>query len=204
MTKRQQPIVWARRVTPHKIRQLYENDAAGIVDEELINEVGYALYARCEAVRMVTERRCLMCEAECDVTKDEVRLLRCPECGWSIPWEQYKRSYKGKRVFGGRAYEWFLAYLDEFPRAKDPKQKMLAIDRVIHGLHESLPEHLTTPAAVNLIEGKRDDIIKLLDTLAYGDASKAIVRERKTHWRRKMADHTDLLRRQSASGTADR
>lgn len=39
--------VWAPRVRQHKIRQLYEDDAKGIYDEGLINDVGYALLARC-------------------------------------------------------------------------------------------------------------------------------------------------------------
>ena len=40
---------WARRVPKRKIRQLYETDAQGIYDLDLINEVGYALLARCES-----------------------------------------------------------------------------------------------------------------------------------------------------------
>ena len=55
MTDKETRIKWPLKVRPHKIRQLYENDAKGIVDEDLINDVGYALYARCEAIWTVTE-----------------------------------------------------------------------------------------------------------------------------------------------------
>jgi hypothetical protein len=45
---------WAPRVPPHTIRRLYETDARGIVDEEQVDEVGYALYARCRSILRVT------------------------------------------------------------------------------------------------------------------------------------------------------
>lgn len=47
-------IRWARRVRPEKIRALYALDAKGIVDEHLINEIGYAMYARCLRIRDAT------------------------------------------------------------------------------------------------------------------------------------------------------
>ncbi|MEX2225792.1 MAG: hypothetical protein WEB52_05000 [Dehalococcoidia bacterium] len=37
-------IKWARRVRPETIRRLYTLDAKGIVDDELIDEVGYAFF----------------------------------------------------------------------------------------------------------------------------------------------------------------
>jgi hypothetical protein len=188
MSKRQQTIVWARRVAPQKIRRLYASDAAGIVDEDLINEVGYAFYARCEAVWLVTERRCIQCKAPCEVDITGESVITCPDCGWSLDWEQYKRSYRGKRIHGGRAYPHFLTYMEDFERATTPRDKMLAIDKVIHALHESLAWHQTTPAAVNLIAAKRDEVIELLETLAYGDNSSELMQARRARWRRAMAE----------------
>ena len=40
---------WAPRVPKALIRRFYETDAKGIYDEELIDEVGYALLARCQS-----------------------------------------------------------------------------------------------------------------------------------------------------------
>ena len=40
---------WAPRVRRSKIRRLYETDALGIYDDELIDDVGYALLARCRS-----------------------------------------------------------------------------------------------------------------------------------------------------------
>jgi hypothetical protein len=48
-------IEWASRVNPGAIRRLYETDARGIVDEEQIDDVGYALYWRCQSIIAATE-----------------------------------------------------------------------------------------------------------------------------------------------------
>ena len=182
----QKPIQWAPKVRQHEIRRLYENDARGILDEVLIDEVGYALYARCESVWIVTERRCPQCTARCARSEGGEPLLTCPNCGWSTTWKAYKRSYKGRRIHGGRAYGFFLTYMDEFRQAKGPRAKMLAIDRVIHALHESANQVWTLPASLNLIEGKIDEVIAFLDDLAYGDTTDARMRERKEQWRIKI------------------
>jgi hypothetical protein len=188
MTETGRRIQWAPKVRQHTIRRLYENDAQGIVDAELIDEVGYALYARCEAVWVVTERRCPECQEKCHRSEGKDRILTCPNCGWSMSWEAYKRSYKGKRIHGGRAYEFFVSYMEEFRRARGPREKMLAIDSVIHALHESLNQVWTTPASVNLIEGTRDEIIAFLDSLAYGDTADPTTRSRKERWRKRMEE----------------
>jgi hypothetical protein len=44
---------WARKVSQAKIRQLYQADAMGIVDEELIDKVGTALYACCQSILLI-------------------------------------------------------------------------------------------------------------------------------------------------------
>ena len=49
------PIRWEPRVPKRKIRLLYETDAKGIYDEELIDDVGFALLARCQSFREAME-----------------------------------------------------------------------------------------------------------------------------------------------------
>ena len=72
-------------------------------------------------------------------------------------------------MHGGRAYESFLGFLEKFPRCRTPQQKMLAIDRLIHAVHEEARRTWTIPGAVNLIKAKSGDVIELLENLAYGD-----------------------------------
>jgi hypothetical protein len=176
---------WAPKVSGSKIRQLYLSDARGFVDEDLVNEVGYTLYARCQTIWIVTERRCPECTARL-VRKGEN--VTCPGCGWVSLWRSYHRSYKGKRIHGGRAYPAFLQFMKEFRRASGPREKLLAIDKVVHAVHEALDKVWTVPASVNLIEGKRDEVIALLDDLAHGDAHTPGIRDAWVEYRQKMEE----------------
>ena len=69
-------VRWAPRVSPAKIRRLYETDARGIIDEELIEEVGFGLYSRCLSIVIATEAH--------------AGRLQCPRCDTIIP-------HQGKR-----------------------------------------------------------------------------------------------------------
>jgi hypothetical protein len=87
MRKGDSGIAWNPKVPQAKIRRLYETDARGIVDEELINEVGIALYARCQSILLLRGARvqCPHCDhvfatgwywhKRCDTM-----LIRCPQC----------------------------------------------------------------------------------------------------------------------------
>lgn len=81
---------WSGRVEQSPIRRLYEADASGTPDPELIDEVGCALLLRCETIQTVTERRCPMCRNPLDNAFAEGRADRkvtCPECRWTAnPW----------------------------------------------------------------------------------------------------------------------
>ena len=70
---------WAPRVARRKIRQLYESDARGIYDLDLIHEVGYSLLARCESF----------------ITANRARAgdLPCPECGRDRPGGRHRNGF---------------------------------------------------------------------------------------------------------------
>lgn len=72
---------------------------------------------------------------------------------------------------------------------------MLAIDALIHAFHHELTERRWSPedrapgrsAARELIYAKTQvELLAFLDTLAYGEASTAELRERKTSWDEKL------------------
>ena len=48
----EQPVAshWAPRVPRWKIARLYENDACGLADEALIDDVAYSLLERCRSM----------------------------------------------------------------------------------------------------------------------------------------------------------
>lgn len=196
----------------HKIERLYSSDAAGIYDEALIDDVGTTLWVRCRSILEIHEAkrgrvRCPRCARRSVETtiarrgrrtggdpRDEV--LNCPVCGWQITWEAYAKSYKRKQLNAGGAVEVFRRYVDTYPRARTPREKMLAIDRLIHEFHYSLkdrPDQPTRPVAVNLIQGKLSDVEAFLDELTYGDAVPAKARERRATWREERASRDRWL-----------
>lgn len=189
-------IRWAAKVAPAKIRQLYERDAQGIVDEALIDEVAYGFFARCQSILAVTEAarhgriRC----PECEQTilrqgYDPEQRLRCPDCGWEITWGAYKRTYVGRQLHGGGAVDVFQEYVRRLPEARTPGGKMLLIDWIVHQCHCGLVRqayrHLR-PVAVNLIEGQMGQVIRLLEELAYSPDSVEGTDARRERWRREV------------------
>ena len=57
-------IRWTPRVPKAKIRRLYEADAQGIVDQELLDDVGTTLFARCQDILTIKAAR--MGHVRCD------------------------------------------------------------------------------------------------------------------------------------------
>ena len=64
------PVLQAYReklVLPAKIRRLYESDAQGMLDQDLLDDVGYSIHVRCRDILEVSEARrghvkCRSCE----------------------------------------------------------------------------------------------------------------------------------------------
>ena len=103
---------WARRVAKGKIRRLYETDARGIYDEDLIDDVGWALLARCESFITANRARAgqLPCP-ECDRPVRREEVLRC-RCGWELPWADYFRTIQHKQLSGAEpVIEQFRAFV---------------------------------------------------------------------------------------------
>ena len=188
-------VRWSPRVKKSWIRRLYENDARGIYVEDLINEVGYALYLRSESILTVTDAMsgqvaCPRCARQRKKTliphKHGEELLKCLECGWQVSWSNYHQTFQHKQLYGGGAVEAFRTYVKEFDRAQTPREKLLAIDRVIHEFHYSLQdqkENPHRPAGVNLIEGQAKDVVAFLDRITYGDNSTPETHETLAKWR---------------------
>lgn len=176
-------VRWAPRVPLHKIRRLYETDALGIVDDEQIDDVGYALLARCTSVIDATAAhhtghvRCPRSECRSTIRRrgrpdrpeDRAEVLRCAACGWATSERAYDLTYRGRQLLGANALPAFEFYVRDFERATRPQHKMLAIDRLIHAVHGDLAQGwVGRPAAVNVLAGNIREIFALLDGLAYG------------------------------------
>ncbi len=188
-------IRWAPRVPQALIRRLYETDARGIYDEELIDEVGYALLARCESFIAAVEAargraKCARCGQIIAHSRRPDEVLRCPACGWETTWQAYFRSFRHRQLSGAEpVIALFQDFIVRFPQARTAREKMLLIDGLIHGFHRSLTGDPTRTTGVNLIEGNYHDVVEFLDRLTYGERSTPGIREARAEWRRAI-DHT--------------
>jgi hypothetical protein len=199
--KPEPPVRWAPRVQPAKIRRLYETDARGIHDDELLDEVGYALYSRCRSILHVADAmngrvHCPQCDtivARPGVDADAT--LHCAQCGWATTWGAYYATYRTQELGAGGAHDIFSDFVARWELAAGPREKMLLIDRLIHAWHwetrQQRPKFgLGRPTGVNLIEGNRKQVLAFLDELTYGPSSTPGTQERKSLWRR----HRDEVR----------
>jgi len=187
---------WAPKVPKAKIERLYRSDANGFLDEELVDEVGWALWSRCDSILQVTEAHygrviCPACSAEIKHPKASTtplpwrggEILHCGECGWQLPWKTYHQTYKGKQLFGANAVECFQVFHKEFPQASTANTKMLLIDQLIHSFHTGLTE-LGRPVAANLIQGSLKEVIHFLYDLSNGPAGEFEAGRSGDTWRR--------------------
>lgn len=186
-------ISWEPRVPKRKIRRLYETDASGIYDEELIDDVGFSLLARCESFLEAMEARrgrakCHGCggiiQHDAGHSKEaKARLLCCDACGWEVTWGEYFKSIHKKQLCGPDLESLFGEFVRGFPRARSARRKMVHIDRLLHGFHYAVETGPRRPAAVNLIEGRLWDVIEFLNELTYGEGSTSGMRETAASWR---------------------
>lgn len=179
-------VKWAGRLPRHKIQRLYELDAQGIIDEELIDEVAYGCYARCLSILQATRAYagvivCPACGNEIQHQWQRQEPLVCASCGWETLLATYARAFLGKHLHGGTAMEVWTHYIDQFPTAQSPREKVLLIDWLIHQLHQS-----TRSVAVQLIGGSPREVLALLDHLAYGNCSTRGLVENQGAWRASM------------------
>ena len=177
---------WAPKVSPVKIRQLYTQDAAGIQDDELIDDVGCAIYARCDSMHQVTLSNmgrpvCFVCRTPMPHSYDKAFLLQCPQCNWSITVGEYGASYKNRTLNGSGVLPELERFLKQYPLAITYADKMRLIDGLIHTFHGNLSAEPSRPVAVNLIDGNIGEVANLIFTLAYGEGSTASA-EALTDW----------------------
>jgi hypothetical protein len=185
-------IHWARKVSQAKIRRLYQTDALGIVDEELIDDVGSALYARCQSILLVSSAqvecpRC-GCVFQVEVGRPEEDVLACPAdgCFWQTTYRQWHNSWRHQDLIGTRAASAFQVYVKRYQHAKGPREKMFLIDQLIHAFHQGIIAGMPhRSAANNLIEGSHRQVVAFLDQLTFGDGSTPGLKERQAEWREK-------------------
>jgi len=182
--------VWSPRVSKSKIARLYASIGKGIVDEELIDDVGFSLLARCESVLTATDTgegrgaRCPNCDSLVKFTTWQDEQLECKSCGWQCPKQAYKKTIKYKHLFAGGMKPFLEEFAREFPRARTHSDRFILIDTLIHRYHWENVGSGGRPGACCLIEGKLKDIMPFLDALSYGGDIPEEVQATREQWRK--------------------
>ena len=175
-------IMWCKKIPRSLISRLYKQSVLGIWDDDLIDNVGWALYTRCESIISVTngfEKKRLTCHGCGAEIRLSDKIFSCP-CGFCITWEEFRSSYKGKQLYAANALPIFIAFKRDFPKAKTYGEKLICIDVLIHSFHiknsyhKSLENYnpddknitLNRPTGANLIEGSLSEVILFLDNLS--------------------------------------
>jgi len=165
---------WSAKLSRHVLKKLYEDDARGIRNEELVDDVGFTLYARClqgrdERLLMESNRlKCHNCREILAVVKKDA-LIEC-SCGHQYLFRDYMRSFRTNNMPSGAATKIFNAFIENWERAKGYSKKMILIDSLIHEFHINLNSGVKGRfVGINLIEGTKRQIEDFILKLAYGD-----------------------------------
>ena len=168
-------IRWAPLLPPHKLVRLYERNAAGLLDDEVVDDVGWRLWERLSDVVRVTSGRvrCPRCGTDFQVReagRDPDDEVSCPSEDWAVSPRVWHKSWE-HRDLNGNCPE-FERFVAEYPRKRTVRDRMFLIDSVVHALHvSSRSDAPGNFAARNFLEGSRPKIVALLDELAYGPGS---------------------------------
>jgi hypothetical protein len=189
---------WAGKVSRRDIQRLYESDARGLLDEDLLNQVLVTIYVSVNDMFEVHQAqkqgrvKCRSCKAYLPQPyvmggPNKNNPLECAQCGWGTTCGEFYASYTGKDMLPGSRTELFQEFLERFPAAQSPQKKMLLLDWLIHAFHmqSGVSSRLV---AMNVIQGPRDQLIELLTQLAADEKGVAS----KKAW---LAEHDNPIRR---------
>jgi len=176
---------WCKKVPRNHLLRLYQSDANNLLDEELLEDVGLAFYARCmqakEAYAAMNSGNiiCHHCRAvlHAGAVSPGGSVFYGPNtptqcaCGYAYTYREYRRSCNAANMPAGQATPIFEQFMQQWPACKHAKAKMMLIDWLIHQFHVSLMSgNEGRSVCRNLIEGTTAQIQMLIEQLAYGDS----------------------------------
>jgi hypothetical protein len=157
-------------------------DANGMIDEELIDDIAFSFFIRCQDIITVTDAsqgklKCIKCRNVIYHKGHKEAVLKCKNCSWETLWGVYFKNYHRKQLHGGTALPIFKNFVVNLPKARTPQEKMILIDQLIHEAHQWTTEKFKEPvftrlAAINIISGKMNEVMKFLNQLSRGKERK--------------------------------
>jgi hypothetical protein len=171
---------WSAKVRPELIARLYESEASGRLDDELLDRVGIALLLRVESTLHYgrNQVRCPACRNVFVVGDDPV-ICPGPDCQWQTTRAIYYSSRRRRDLNIANALPAFESFAKAYPAAHTAADRMRLIDRLIHEFHWDgkfgVPNR---SVGNNLIEGRHEDVVAFLDALSANGRE-----DSKEHWR---------------------
>lgn len=161
---------WCKKVSRNDLLKLYKSDAMGMLDEELLEDIGLTLYDRCKTSREIYDLmeigkiKCM----ECGEILSGPGVLSC-KCGRVYTYHAYRKSYREDNMPRGAASAVFDRFVTDWERAGSPQEKMRQIDNLVHEFHMAeISGTRGRPVGINLIQGTKKQIVELLCELARG------------------------------------
>lgn len=165
---------WAPALSSTQLRRLYRSSANGMLDHDLLEEVGIQLYVRCkqgiEEYRLLRSGK-MKCHHCGSILPQEEGLMIC-QCGYQYTFKEYNNSFNNHRMPGGSALHIFSEFVEKWPGVHTDSLKMNLIDWMIHQCHINMYSGLKLRSVLkNLIDAPQKTAEKLVLELAYGDLS---------------------------------
>lgn len=165
---------WSTKLSRKKLQKLYDNDVKGLCDDELIDDVGITLYARCAQGRdeqLLMESGRLKCHNCQTILRASRTLMQC-QCGSQYFFRDYMRSFRKENMPSGAATSIFNAFIDNWEKAKGYAEKMRLIDGLVHEFHINLNSGVKGRfVGINLLDGTKKQIQEFILGLAYSDSA---------------------------------
>ena len=161
-------IKWAAKIQPQLLKRFYNMSASGIIDEDLVDDVGIRLYLRCDAMMMIAQKSlyCPECKSKIVIAGEQGE-LKCNNCGFTFTIEEYRASFTHRELLLGNAAPYFEKYYNEYLNCKTADEKIIMIDTLIHSFHIDMKTGaVNRVAGNNLIEGSHAQVVSLLDELS--------------------------------------
>jgi hypothetical protein len=202
MSAKQTARRWASRVDPLKVRQLYQSDAQGRLDEDLLPDVGYGIYARRQALLEVSAAwrgrvKCWHCGniilrqegqrveyAGHGPTRigGKAEVLTCDRRGWQTTSADYCKSTSRQGLNATSIEDVLEAFVERWPSTRRPHARLILIDSLVHEFHLCGDSTIGSPVASAVIRATSEAVLALLDELAYGPGSTPGLEETRQRW----------------------
>ena len=164
---------WCKKVSRNDILRLYQSDARGLLDEVLLNDIGFTFYTRCiqakEAYECMDKGEIICHHCRATLLAGQANTPIHCQCGYAYTYREYRRSCNAANMPAGAATPIFHGFIPKWEACKDGKSKMILIDWLIHQFHVALMADVKGRSVCrNLIEGTTAQISDLINHLAYG------------------------------------